>query len=668
MTLENTFLRVDLDPVTGGFHSLFDKRSRREYVAAPDRALLFRLMIPDTDRACEHHDGASPEVVLDGSQARLTYRFAGGEAVAALDLDGEAIVARLRVSSTGRLPVEEVMFPLVRGLIPLPGARFVWPHYQFRQFGNLFGSDLGGDHHSWNEGAQKYTGRYPHWMTSAWMDWGDEKGGVALEGRQADFSVMDFFVHKVVEKTFDPIRRTLDMMIVHPRRIPPGKTYETPPVRIVLHEGDWHAVADEHRRWLETWIGKPDRPEKLAEAIGWHFFFMKHQDGHVVNRYADLPKMAEASLAAGCPYLLVFGWQTGGHDNNYPYRYVANEDWGGAEALRRALKRCRAMGVEVMPFYNGTLANVELPEHREFGYRWEAKSRSGHPYYAGDWARHNFDAPTRNRAMLHHEICPCQDYRPYFLETMRRIIQGYGFGNTQLDQIAEKMLNCYHPDHGHEHPDRAFVDGLATLLPKVRALIRELNPEGVMISEGLNDFTGQWCDSSWDWNALRTFPEPILFTIPWVFASLEVDALEYGEVNRAFAYKLHLDMKIDGGDSPITRYPQFAAFVKARAELRRRVGEYYVYADFRDEENIERLAADGVITKVFHNRPSRKVGIVIAETEGKETVVRLRNSWASGRGTATVVASDGSREQVQVSDQITVPIAPYEVRVVCIEL
>lgn len=668
MTLENAFLRVDLDPVTGGFHSLFDKRSRREYVAAPDRALLFRLMIPDTDRACEHHDGASPEVVLDGSQARLTYRFAGGEAVATLDLDGEAIVARLRVSSTGRLPVEEVMFPLVRGLIPLPGARFVWPHYQFRQFGNLFGSDLGGDHHSWNEGAQKYTGRYPHWMTSAWMDWGDEKGGVALEGRQADFSVMDFFVHKVVEKTFDPIRRTLDMMIVHPRRIPPGKTYETPPVRIVLHEGDWHAVADEHRRWLETWIGKPDRPEKLAEAIGWHFFFMKHQDGHVVNRYADLPKMAEASLAAGCPYLLVFGWQTGGHDNNYPYRYVANEDWGGAEALRRALERCRAMGVEVMPFYNGTLANVELPEHREFGYRWEAKSRSGHPYYAGDWARHNFDAPTRNRAMLHHEICPCQDYRPYFLETMRRIIQGYGFGNTQLDQIAEKMLNCYHPDHGHEHPDRAFVDGLAALLPKVRALIRELNPEGVMISEGLNDFTGQWCDSSWDWNALRAFPEPILFTIPWVFASLEVDALEYGEVNRAFAYKLHLDMKIDGGDSPITRYPQFAAFVKARAELRRRVGEYYVYADFRDEENIERLAADGVITKVFHNRPSRKVGIVIAETEGKKTVVRLRNGWPSGRGTATVVASDGSGEQVQVSDQITVPIAPYEVRVVCIEL
>src|SRR6266481_6331956 len=91
---------------------------------------------------------------------------------------------------------------------------------------------------------------------------------------------------------------------------------------------------------------------------------MKHQDGLVLNTYNDLPRKAEASLAAGCPYLLVFGWQTGGHDNNYLYRYLPNETWGGEKSLREAIEKVRQIGVEVVPFFNGTLANIEMPEHK----------------------------------------------------------------------------------------------------------------------------------------------------------------------------------------------------------------------------------------------------------------------------------------------------------------
>lgn len=668
MRLENKDVRVELDPATGGFVSLFDKRVNHEYVGAPDRALLFRLIVPEGDRECNRLDAAAPKARADGSTATLRYRLDGVEAVATLRLEGDSLLAHLRVTNTGSLPVEEVMFPWVRGIAAMPGASLVWPHFHFRRIGELFERGLGGDHHSWNEGAQKFTGRYPQYLTSAWCDIGDDAHGIALEGRHTDFSIMDFFLHKVVEKTFDPVRRTLDMATVHPRRVEPGKRYETPPVRVIIHRGDWHVVAEAHREWLETWIKKPDRPAKFAEAIGWHFYFMKHQDGHIVHTYADLPAMAKAALEAGCPYLLLFGWQTGGHDNNYMYRYVPNEEWGGKDTLRKAVQACREMGVEIMPFYNGTLANVEMPEHREFGYRWEAKSRAGYPYYAGDWARNNFDAPSRNRSMLHHEICLCDDYRPYFLETMKRIVQEYGFGNTQLDQIAEKMFLCYQEDHNHPHPDRAFVDGLAALLPGVRRLIREVNPDGVMISECLNDFTGQWCDSSWDWRAIFDFPEPILLTIPWVFGSCEVDALEYGDVNRAFAYKLHLDMKIDGGDSPITKYPKFAAFVKRRAELRRRVAEHYVYADFRDQEGVDSLAGEGVLAKVFHNREARKVGIVVAETTGKHAEVSLRTRWKPADGTILADSTTGEREELPARGELRMRLAPYEVRVLCINL
>jgi hypothetical protein len=664
--LANENLEVALDSATGGFTSIYDKRSNFEYIGAADRALLFRFIVPQGELFGGHLDAANPKISVQGQTATLHYGMDGIEAVATLQLDGAAILAHLRVTNGGPRTIEETIFPWVRGLASMPDAALVCPCMFGRKIRDPLGAGLDRDHHTWNEGAQKRVYRYPEHLASAWYDYGNTERGIALEGRHTDFSIMDFFVHKVVEKNLEPVRRTLDLATVQPRRVQPGETWTSAPVRILCHQGDWHATADAHREWLSTWVQKPQRPDQFAAAIGWHFFFMKHQDGLILNTYDDLPRMAEASLAAGCPYLLVFGWQTGGHDNNYLYRYVPNEAWGGAERLRQALQKVRQLGVEVVPFYNGTLANVEMPEHKAFGHEWEAKTRAGHPYYAGNWARQNFDAPTRNRDMLHHEICPCDKHRAYFLQTARRIVGDYGFGNLQLDQISEKMFPCYNPLHRHALPDRAFVDGLAELLPKTQAAIRQVNPSGVIIGEWINDFTAQWLDSSWAWRQ-TDFPEPVLCTLPWVMMSHEIDALEFDEVNKAFAYKLHLDMKIDGGDSPITKYPKFAAHIKSLASLRRRVADHYVAADFRDEEGIKLAQGRKVMAKVFRNPATRKTGIVLAELGGEKAEVVLKTNWKPATGTIRIESSFAEMSRLSSTDELRMDLSPYEVRVLCLD-
>ena len=677
MILENSALRIELDAASGGFRSICDKSRDAEYIGAPDRALLFRAMTPYGRLLCGHVDATQPRVRMDDTQARITSRSGGLCAEIVLSLDDRALTAILRLTNESDLIVEEILFPCIRGLAPVPEAALTWPCFWFRRIENLFGpggSGLGGDHRSWNDHGQKIVARYPAHLASAWLDYGNAERGLALESRHTDFSIVDFFAHKILEKDFapdsdQPVRRSLDIAVSHPRRIHPGETWDSPPIRIRVHDGDWHVPAQEHREWLETWIRKPDRPPKFAEAVGWHFFFMKHQDGIVLHTYDDLPRMAQAALDAGCPYLLVFGWQEGGHDNNYMYRYVANPAWGGAEALRAALDKVRALGVEVMPFFNGTLANIKMPEHKRFGWRWEAKSRSGHPYYAGEWVRHNVDAPTRNRSMVHHELAPCREHRAYFLEIVKRIVAEYAFGNLQLDQISEKMFVDYNEDHIETTPDRVYVDGLAELLPHVREIVRAQNPQGVMISEVLNEFTGQWCDSSWDWTALMPCPEPILFTIPWVFASHEIDALEYGEVNKAFAYKLHLDLKIDGGDAPVTKYPKFARHVRGIAELRRRVAPYYVYGDFRDQQGLIVQSEPNVLVKVFDNRAEHKAAVVAAEIEGKSSTARvaLDDQWRSARPECRVQTNLGPAVLLPADLRFSLALQPYEVRVLCID-
>jgi len=234
---------------------------------------LFRLIVPEGDLLGNPLDAGNARVSIAGQTATIRYQLEGVEAVATLGLEGPAISATLRISNGGKRTIEETIFPWVRGLAPIPDASLICPSRFGRRTRDPFGAALERDHHTWNEGGQKRVYRYPEHLASAWYDYGNGDRAIALEGRQTDFSIMDFFVQKVVQKTFDPIRRTLDLATVQPRRIKPGETWTSAPVRIVIHQGDWHVVAQSHRDWLSTWVKRPDRPRKFAETHRLAFLF-----------------------------------------------------------------------------------------------------------------------------------------------------------------------------------------------------------------------------------------------------------------------------------------------------------------------------------------------------------------------------------------------------------
>ena len=97
--LENDQVRVALSPDTGGITSILDKRHGYEYVEAPDRARLVRLMIPAEGEACRHLDGANPKITVKGDKARIEFRWEGVSATATLELDGDALNAELQIEN-----------------------------------------------------------------------------------------------------------------------------------------------------------------------------------------------------------------------------------------------------------------------------------------------------------------------------------------------------------------------------------------------------------------------------------------------------------------------------------------------------------------------------------------------------------------------------------------
>jgi len=668
MILENADVRVAIDPLTGGFASIHNKRLAKELVSKGTPTRLFRIIAPDGPMLCRHLDSEAPQMSQEAGAVTLRFETSDLRATARLSLDGLAIVATLEITNTGRLAFEELQFPCLLGLSPIEGARYTVPSFGKRSF-DPFGPQFGGDHRNAEQYMHKLASRYPGRMVTAWSDYSSPAHGVGLEARHTDFSLVDFFVAKTIDKKTKPFARSLDLSATFPRRLAPGETWQSPPMRIFLHEGDWRATADAHREWVASWIVKPERIAKFVESVGWHYFFLKHQDGSSRFSYADLPRMAEASLSAGCPYLLLFGWHEGGHDNHYFYRYVPNREWGGEEGLRAAVARAKELGAELIPFFNGTLANVNMPEHQAFGHRWEVRSRENAPNHAGDWTGFTVDGPGTDRERMHHEICPCAEQQEYFLETMRRIVRDYGFGNIQLDQISIKNFPCYNDSHGHSHPDRAPIDGFARLLDETRAFVRRECPGGMLLAECTNEFTGQWTDGAWTWDFLEDV-DPILYSAPWLLTSTSIDAEEYAEANRAFTHKIMFDLRIKGGDELITEYPEFADHVRRLASLKRRVAPYFAWADFRGREGIVALEgenADAIVAVSYRTQDGAKSCIALAEKNGAAARASLTLAWKSRDDTVRIESSHAETARASANGPIAITLAPYEAQVICLD-
>src|SRR5690606_29552503 len=75
--LENDQIRLQLDPATGGFLSILDKQKAHDYIAAPDRAALFRLIVPEEDQVARPVDAARPVIEIEDQAASLKYDLDG---------------------------------------------------------------------------------------------------------------------------------------------------------------------------------------------------------------------------------------------------------------------------------------------------------------------------------------------------------------------------------------------------------------------------------------------------------------------------------------------------------------------------------------------------------------------------------------------------------------
>ena len=687
ISLENDHVKVDFDESSGSICGIFDRLLNRQYLTEKEFARSFRLILPTRSWHGHHLDSWSQKVSrTDKDGCSVTFYYDEPETVlgkqnlqitAIFELRDERLTARLSVKNHGELQVKDIMFPWLAGIgvikdvdtdcmfLPL-ATTWHGPKYKRRFFPWKV---LASNHFSWNRAGHKAVFRCPHELATGWIDYGCGDGGFGLDIRDKSFEPQDFYIEKLVVKDSTDTEKNRSAMsftwVFYPH-IEREESWASPDIVVKVHRGDWHIVADEHREWLEEWLKKASVPRRLSESLGWHFFFLKHQDGTIAGTYEDLPDMAKTALEAGIPNLLLFGWQEAGHDRDYPV-FLPNTEWGGEQGLNSGLAEVRRMGVAPIPFFKTSSINTQTDLYKKEGYRWVVKNHVNFSSQTGGWARNIFDASVRDKEQTHEAVCPDSGSFQYMVETSKKIVSDYGFGNLHMDQIVCFWFCCYNPDHRHSKPQAAYPQGNDRLLAAIKKNLREENPEAIMIGEGMTDFGSQYIDAFWMWSQLEE-PETLRYSLPWVLFSHETDANEYGDANRCFVYGILLDLKIDGGDGRVTEYPRFAEHLKRLARLKRRIGDYYTYARFRDEEGVTYDSKEGIVlAKTYLNKEKKKFGIVICNASKRETSTEIHIKIPQRVGRCRVFSSDGDTNETKLGETMKVTLPPLSVKAACFD-
>lgn len=688
--LENALVSFGFDEARGALISIFDKRTGTEMVADAGSANLWRLMVP-TDRWRGAHVDAAQSIVTEASVCGsdtegfvgtlgYAHPISGGSLRIAVSLrlgaDDDFLELVVEVKNSGTDTVTDVLFPWVAGLGAIEKAdtdRIILPSTWARVIYAPLAS-LPSSHFGWNRSRLKSTHRYLERLVTGWMDYCGNHTGIGLDARDTSFEPQDAYIEKMVSRCGDAKLESLSMAWVRYPHIGPGESWTSQPVRLRVHEGDWHALAKDHREWAASWVRRPDTPKEYRSSIGWSFIFMKHEDGTVVHTYDELPLLADKMKRCGVTNLLIFGWFDEGHDTLFP-QYRPVDEWGGADALRVALAACHALGVRTILYINPTIWETRTPEYRQSGRAWAAHSRLGCEYHESyAWA--NFDASTESRMKSFVRICPDNPSTNYTLDIVKRIISDYGAESIHLDQAA-RAFACYNAGHAHARPQAASRDGYARLLSEIYRSVRAAGP-GIVSLEGMSEFHSQWGDSSWNWSQLES-AEVLRYSMPWMPYSHELDAGEVSDANRAFVLGLMFDLRIDGGEGLLSDYPAFADHVRRLSELKRNTAPYLAEAMFEDAAGVTSLDGPSsrdtsdVMVRSYANRPVGKAGLAIANLSGEPRSCRVTVDWgelgldAHSRLSGHVVGT--AREGAAMSPRdgaVELELAGWEVVVLCV--
>ena len=261
---------------------------------------------------------------------------------------------------------------------------------------------------------------------------------------------------------------------------------------ISAHTGTWHKGADKYRTWAEKWFKFRETPEALQNFKGWQRIIMRSQYGENFYPFSKMEELCDDGMKAGIDTLLMFGWHTGGHDNDYP-NYVVSPALGDKVGLQKGIEAFHAKGGKVILYSNG-----QLIDHTSDFYRYgNGKNVSTKDFLGNEHIqRWGFSGHGTSSVLLggrsFSRACPSS--REFFglLKKFIDLAAEVGADGVFFDQLGGGDALCCDSGHGHAVPYTTIMEARSAMLAKLRTYAEN---KGLSIGiELISDLTAQHVD------------------------------------------------------------------------------------------------------------------------------------------------------------------------------
>ncbi len=569
LTLTNSQVRFEFEPGGMGLSAMVDRATGVNHVPAGEgKRLLWEVAfgkgtqiqrINNNTKPCTHVrleklPGGVQRAVLEWNDLRWWLENRVVSVHVTVDLPAEGGVAQWRIFVDNRSDywgLWSVVFPLVSGL-PEAG-RYDLARPVFASGGHLLKAWSG-----------KLEARYP---SGGWpmqfLALSRGKNSIYLASQDPDARAKDFYLES--GQRLGVVHYPENMGVA-------GSDYpDYYPVAFGLFQGGWQEAAQIYRPWAlaQKWASagrlsqRPEMPAIVRDAGLWV------RDDWIWDKKEGTPEQmnqpfVDAHARMDVPMAIHwYNWHHMPFDNLYPHFLPAKP------GFRERVKLLTERGFLVMPYINGSSADMNIPDFARFA-----------PHAITDEAgglRMHFYSDAAGRLL---SMCPASGFWRNAITTLiEALIGGEGVNGVYVDQISAMSHElCFNQDHGHPRGGgRYWTDGNRELLRALRAVAHRDGRRAVITSEGADEVFFDLLDANLTWAQPTDWEIPMMQMVYSGYTLFFGSPCDYNASERFFRFAQGQAL-IDGRQNGWIDFGLFQPQHARKADYFRQCGKYRVAA------------------------------------------------------------------------------------------
>jgi len=655
--LENDKLLVEFDS-NGNLVHFKNKADNVDYAGGQG---LWRIIYQKgelLEEPVECENTLATVVRVSGTEAKILY---GGEfpVEVSCKLDGDDAVFSAKVSnnSEGKI-LREFQFPMIKNANLDRGVKLIHSGGGGGVINNLYGNVVSATaarpyKAQDNKAVERYS-IYPTERTMNMFVLQGKKSSLMFASLDPNFEVtLHLFRYRKENDQF----KYFDVAMVKYPFIKKGESYQTAPFVVSPHMGDWRVSAKKYAKGA-TWFKPGPKPDFIKKMNGWHRIILRHQYGTILFPYSELEtKINKSGKDCGIDTILLFGWWFEGMDAGYP-DYTPEASQGGDAELKKRIADVHAKGGKVILYFNGQLIDVSTKFYKELGEKICVKTPSGLPHIE----RYPFGGEGTGLRALGHKtfVTACHGTKEW-----EEVLKGYvdralslGVDGVFLDQLGNGSQICWDETHGHKVPCTDMMRHKSEMLKKIRAYIKEKNPNIAFGVEYVGDATSMRVDfvhtCGFDYkmqSSGKSKPEfsfvPLFrYAFPEVVVSdrtIRDNTDVERRMNACLMWGLISDIEIYRCRATIDSAPDYKAYMKKINALRDKYRPLILNGMYRDRD-LAKVSNDKLYYSTFENDSEIAVVITNLLSKPESATVSVGGAqfhWADGIGGYEVSAKEG---------------------------